>query len=224
MTDSDKVEVYLARYSDGVRLKEFTAPPGTLKHPVDPNESYVEATTGERFKIVVNLLPGFKFLGSPKVRVEFHVDQGSYIWDTFSKVKDRSASPSDRSHREMSLDEIQQFIDGQHMDCGLTFGELTPGSYPFTKMTYNCRLTLEVDDDSTQDNHAIAEEADRQGRIVVKLRRGRFANRKVADDGVIRSFDPPEHVDTVTAHNEVVHKHHVSHTLKYFQKPSPRSS
>ena len=99
MTDSDKVEVYLARYSNGVRLNEFTAPPGTLKHPVDPNESYVEATTGERFKIVVNLLPGFKFLGSPKVRVEFHVDQGSYIWDTFSKVKDRSASPSDRSHR-----------------------------------------------------------------------------------------------------------------------------
>jgi hypothetical protein len=225
MADSDKVEVYLARYSDGVRLNEFTAPPGTPKHTGDPNESYVEATTGERFQIVVKLLPGFKFLGSPKVRVDFYVDQGGHVWGTLSKKKDRFASPSDMSHREYILDDIQQFIDGQHMDCGLTFGELTPGLYPSTKTTYRCRLTLEVDDDSTQDNLAIAEEADRQGRIVVKLRRGRFASRKVVDDGVIRSFDPPEHVDTVTAHNEVVHKHHVSHTLKYFQnEPSPRSS
>jgi hypothetical protein len=126
---ADKVEVYLERHSDGGRYNEFTAPPGTLKYTGDPNEKYIQATTDERFRIVVKLLRGFKFMGSPKVRVEFYVDQGGAIWDTLSKNKSPFASPSDRSHREVSLDMIQQFIDGQHMDCGLTFGELKPGLY-----------------------------------------------------------------------------------------------
>jgi hypothetical protein len=126
---ADRVEVYLERYSDGVRYNEYTAPPGTMNYTGDPNEKYTEATTDERFRIVVKLLRGFKFMGSPKVRVEFYVDQGGAIWDTLSKNKSPFASQSDRSHRETSLDVVEQFIDGQHMDCGLTFGELKTGSY-----------------------------------------------------------------------------------------------
>jgi hypothetical protein len=76
------------------------------------------------------------------------------------------------------------------------------------------RLTSDKDDNIALDDHSIVEEADRQGRIVVKLRRGHFANRKVEDDGEVRSFDPPEHIDTEATHNKVVHKHHVSHALK----------
>jgi hypothetical protein len=124
---ADKAEVYLARYSDGVRYDGFTASPETRYYTGDRNEKYLQATTDERFQIVVKLLLGFRFMGSPKVRVEYHVDQGDFIWDTLSKKKDQWASPSDRRHRETVLDEIEQFIDGQHMDCGLTFGELTPG-------------------------------------------------------------------------------------------------
>jgi hypothetical protein len=76
------------------------------------------------------------------------------------------------------------------------------------------RLTITKDDDITLDDQTINEEADRQGRIIVKLRRGQFANRKVEEDYEEKSFDPPEHVDTETTHNKVVHKHHVSHALK----------
>lgn len=65
------------------------------------------------------------------------------------------------------------------------------------------------------DNHQIAEEADQTGRIVVKLIRGRFANRKAEESSRVRSFDPPEHVDRVSSCKEVVHKHNVTHTLKY---------
>lgn len=50
---ADKVEVYLERYSDGVRYNEFTASAGTPKYTGDPNEKYIEATTDERFRIVV---------------------------------------------------------------------------------------------------------------------------------------------------------------------------
>lgn len=130
---ADKVEVYLERYSDGARYQEFTAPPGTPKYTGDPNEKYIEATTNERFRVVVKLLRGFDFMGSPKVRVEYFVDQGGFIWETLSKSKRQSASPSDRSHWEASLCVIERFIDGQYMDCGLTFGELKTGSWPATR-------------------------------------------------------------------------------------------
>jgi hypothetical protein len=70
------------------------------------------------------------------------------------------------------------------------------------------------------DDHSVAEEADRQGRIVVKLRRGYYSNQRVERRGE-RSFDPPEHVDTETTHNRVVHKHHVSHALKYTSRQLP---
>jgi hypothetical protein len=168
---------------------------------------------------VVKLRRGFEFMGSPKVRVEYYVDQGNFLWETLSKNKSQSASPSDRSHRETSLDVIRRFVHGQYMDCGLTFGALKPGSYPHTR-NWLCQLTLDKDDDMVLDDQSITKEADHQGRIVVKLRRGHFANRKVEDRGE-RSFDPPEHVDTETTHNKVVHKHHVSHALKYISRALP---
>lgn len=151
-------------------------------------------------------------MGSPKVRVNCHVDQGKSIIRTLSKNKSPSASPSDRSHREAGVTTKRRFINGQYMDCGFTFGELRSGLYPPTR-NWQCRLTFDKDDDIDLDDNLITEEADRQGRIVVKLRRGHFANRKVEDHGE-RSFDPPEHVDAETTHNKVVHKHHVSHVLK----------
>ena len=108
---------------------EFTAPPGTPKYTDGPNEKYIEATTDERFRIVVKLLRGFNFMGSPKVRVTCSLDQGKSSSHTLSKNKSQSASSSDRSHRETGLRKRRQFIDGRYMDCGLTFGELKPGSY-----------------------------------------------------------------------------------------------
>ena len=81
--------------------------------------------------------------------------------------------------------------------------------------TGSCQLTFATDDDLDMDDRSVVEEADRQGRIVVKLRRGHFSKQKVEEGHGAKSFDPPEHIDTKTAHNKVVHKHHVSHALKY---------
>ena len=73
---------------------------GVDKYTGDPNEKYIEAATDERFRIVVKLRRSFDVMGSPKVRVEYYVDQGNFIWHTLSKNNSQSASPSDRSHRE----------------------------------------------------------------------------------------------------------------------------
>lgn len=155
-------------------------------------------------------------MGSPKVLVEYHVDQGNSLCGILSKNKSPTASAPDRSHRENGITWVRRFINGQYMDCGLAFGELKSGSYPPIK-NWPCRLTWDEDDDMDLDNHSIAEQVDRQGRIVVKLRRGHFANQKREGGCGEKSFDPPEHIDTSTTHNKVVHKHHVSHTLKYNQ-------
>lgn len=71
------------------------------------------------------------------------------------------------------------------------------------------------------DDHSIAEEFYRQGRIVVKLKRGYFSNQKREEGRGKKSFDPPEHIDTETTHNKVVLKHHLSHVLKYISQQAP---
>lgn len=211
---ADQVEVYLERYSDGVCYDEFTTLPGTLKYTGEPDEKFIEIATNERFRIVVKLLRDFFFMDSSQVRVECHVDPGKPISTALSKNKSQSASPSDRSHRETSLGMVQRLINGRYMDCALTFGALKSGStYP--SETDSCRLTFATDDDIDMDDHSIAEEADHQGRIVVKLRRDHFASREEEEGFEGRFCNPPEHVDTGTTHNKVVHKHCFSHALEY---------
>lgn len=77
------------------------------------------------------------------------------------------------------------------------------------------QLTFHGDENIALGDQQIAEEVDQTGRIVVKLRRGHFANRKAAEGKNMQSFDPPEHVDLEATCKEVVHKHGVSHVLKY---------
>lgn len=72
------------------------------------------------------------------------------------------------------------------------------------------------------DVHSIAEEADRQGRIVIKLERGRLAVSKRKEDGRVHSFDPQEYFNTDATCSKVVQKHHVSHTLKYVATTASR--
>lgn len=127
MVVSDKVEVYLERYRDDVRYREYVAPLGTPKYTGNANERYIAVGTDERFRIVVNLLPGFRFLGQTKVRVEYYVNRGDGYIQTLSKRRSKHAPTSDRSHREGCFETVTQFINGQYMNCGLTFGELKSG-------------------------------------------------------------------------------------------------
>lgn len=120
MVKADKVEVYLQRESDGFRYEEYTPSIGSLRYTGNASESYIEAETDERFKVMVKLLPRFKFMGSPKVQVEYFIDRGSCWLGTLSKR-------TSQYHREDELDLVPQFINGKYMDCGLTFGELRSG-------------------------------------------------------------------------------------------------
>lgn len=127
MVEADNVEVYLVRHSDGARYPEYIAPPGTAKYTGNPKERYIEAKTDERFKVVLKLKRGFNFMGHPKVRARYHVERGSGWRQTLSKRRSEGVPSTDRSHREKELSAVRQFIDGQYMDCGLTFGELKSG-------------------------------------------------------------------------------------------------
>lgn len=129
MLSADMVEINLVRHEDGTCYKEHTVPPGTPKYTGNPYERYVEVGTNERFEIRVNLLPGFKFLGHPKVRVEFHVDRGHHFRQTLSKGRPRDSLSPDMSHREAKLKRVRRFIDGEWMSCGLIFGSLESGLY-----------------------------------------------------------------------------------------------
>jgi hypothetical protein len=65
------------------------------------------------------------------------------------------------------------------------------------------------------DDQQVLEESDRNGRIIVKLHRGRFVRPKAVEASTPRSLYPDsEYVDLETSCEEVVHKHQVSHVMK----------
>lgn len=127
MVVAENVEVYLARHSDGACYTEYAPPFTSPSSNGAANEVYVEAVANERFTIHVKLLPAFKFLKHPKVRVRYLLDKGGSLRRDHSRRKHPHAQQGSQSHREAEVSFRKCFLDGQWMICGLTFGELAPG-------------------------------------------------------------------------------------------------
>lgn len=81
-------------------------------------------------------------------------------------------------------------------------------------MKYYSQTNICTDDDVTLGDKEIAQAVDEAGRIVVKLRRGRFGG-KARESSEPRAFDPLDDVDDTKTCKEVVYKHNVSHVTTY---------
>jgi len=124
MVEAEKVSVRIVRDTDDVPYTEY-APPNTSTSG-DPNERYIEVSTNERYRIEVKLLRGFKFLGHPKARVTYILDNNAYS-STLSQSKPPETSRTVLSHREHKLFAVIRVINGQKIKCGLTFGQIESG-------------------------------------------------------------------------------------------------
>ena len=76
------------------------------------------------------------------------------------------------------------------------------------------RANCSTDADVSLGDKEIAQAVDEAGRIVVKLRRGRFGG-KIKESSGPRAFDPLDDVDDTKSSKEVVYKHNVSHVTTY---------
>jgi hypothetical protein len=173
MVEADKVEVYLVRHSDGVRYQEHTAPFGTMNCTDNLNEKYVEVGIDERFRIAVQLLEGFDFMGNPDVDVECRVDMGPGDRQVLPKIKPQYR-PSFELNLHACFSEVDRVIDGQRQECGLKFVKLESGMNPWSIATRSHRLTTYTDDDLMLTQDEIANAADQIGRITVTLQHGFF--------------------------------------------------
>jgi hypothetical protein len=88
MVEVDKVSVRVVRHSDGVPYHEYAPPSDSPEHGGSPNGRYIEVSTDERYRVEVKLLPGFKFLGYPRVRARITLDNNTYT-RTLSLVTSR---------------------------------------------------------------------------------------------------------------------------------------
>jgi hypothetical protein len=131
MVEVDKVSVRVVRHSDGVPYHEYAPPSDSPEHGGSPNGRYIEVSTDERYHVEVKLLPGFKFLGYPRVRARTTLDNNTYT-RTLSRDKpsdSKCKDPAHRHHRETVLSIVNRTIDGRRMRCGVTFGQLESGLY-----------------------------------------------------------------------------------------------
>jgi hypothetical protein len=126
MVEAEKVSVRVVRHSDGVPYTEYAPLTTSTEHGGSPNERYIEVSTNERYRIEVKLLRGFKFLGQPKVRVNYILDNSGYF-GTLSRNRPSDSSSTNHSHREHTCSSVRRIINGQKMQCGLTFGQLESG-------------------------------------------------------------------------------------------------
>jgi hypothetical protein len=126
MVEAEKVSVRIIRHSDNIPYREYNSPNTSAEHGGSPNERYIEVSTNERYRIEVKLLRGFKFLGQPKVRVNYILDNTSY-YDTLSRNRPPGPYSKDSSHRGSNCESVHRTINGQNMQCGLIFGQLESG-------------------------------------------------------------------------------------------------
>jgi hypothetical protein len=126
MVRSQGVEAYLVRYEDKHRYPEHAPPPASKEAPSLSAMAYVEVSTDERYEIVVTLTADFDFKDSPDVRI---------VWDTDGRGRHRCYSAKElqetiksKGKRSITFSSRPAMVDGELMDCGLTFTDLHIGS------------------------------------------------------------------------------------------------
>lgn len=127
MVEAEKVSVRVIRYHDDVPYPEYAPPNTSPEHGASPNERYIEVSTNERYCVEVKLLRGFKFLGHPKVEVQYTLDNVSYYCTLSRDRPSNSYSKDCRCHREDTLAAVYRTINRRVMKCGLKFGQLESG-------------------------------------------------------------------------------------------------
>jgi len=128
MVEAERVSVRVIRHCDGVPYTEYTPRSTSTKYHGRTYERYIGVSTNERYCVKVDFLPGFQLLGQPGVRVIVSLDNVHYICQATCRPSDSTCACSAHLHPSgILLQDVPRNIDGQRMDCGVTFGQLESG-------------------------------------------------------------------------------------------------
>lgn len=131
MVQHKGVKVTIVRHHDKQPYNEYKpnkkATPGHRK----AKTTYIEARSGERFAVVVEILPGFNSKSSPHLQITAAIDEHvESSWTIDAKdakdVKDSTAAASVED-RQVVWDSEERLINGKWRSYGLTFAPLKIG-------------------------------------------------------------------------------------------------
>ena len=115
----NNVKAYVIMCDDETPYKEYRITKNATKRSRTFNEAYVEIVAGERFAVVVKLLPGFEFRSSSHVEVTVHIDGVLSLAWIFPKPKRGGTGSATFEHYTHAVDGEWTTSDLQFVDLQL---------------------------------------------------------------------------------------------------------
>ncbi|GAB7326912.1 hypothetical protein MBLNU13_g10878t1 [Cladosporium sp. NU13] len=186
------VKVTIVRYHDKQPYNEYKPKKKATAGHRKAKTTYIEAVSGERFAVVVEILPGFNFKSSRHLQITAAVDECvQSSWTIDAKDVNGPTAATTVEDRQVVWDSEERLIDGKWNSYGLTFA------------------ALKIDDGAELTEEEILDDRKSHGRVTVTVARGTRVNCEPYISPSVQSIE-----ETPTSSRDVVAKHHVSHTTK----------
>lgn len=125
MVQAQGYEVSIVRHDDQSTFPEFEAPVDSLSYTEDPNEVFIEAETGVRFDILVQLHGELRGK-SPHVKISYSLD-GQRGCCLYAAARKSDATALVRWSKKHSFEYDAQYVNEEWIACGFLFNELGIG-------------------------------------------------------------------------------------------------
>jgi hypothetical protein len=123
------IKAAVLRYRDAQPYTEYAPTESTADGLYKRKRIYIEAGTGERFMVMVEVTPEFNFKSSSHVQITTYLHDGAESnWPIAAKDVSSSTSAEAKDARQVVWDTDERVIDGKWMSCGLAFSELRKGT------------------------------------------------------------------------------------------------
>jgi hypothetical protein len=123
------IKATILRHRDKQPYTEYATALSTADALYKRKRFYVEAGTGERFVVMVEVTPEFDFKSSSHVQLTTYLHDGAESnWPIAAKDVSSSTSAAAVEARKIVWDTDERLIDGKWMSCGLAFSELRKGT------------------------------------------------------------------------------------------------
>jgi len=128
MVQFKNIRATVIRYDDKEPYPEYKLTRKATTNAQTLKETYVEVVSGERFAVVVEILPGFDFQSAPDVRTSFSADgmrPTNFCISKKNVTKGRGAAAIKRRRR--IWEDYTRKTEGMWKECGLVFADLQLG-------------------------------------------------------------------------------------------------
>ena len=128
MVQHKGVKVTIVRHHDKQPYTEYKPDKKAAVGHRRNKTTYIEAVSGERFAVVVEILPGFNFKASRQLQVTAAIDECvESSWTIDAKDVNDSTAAASVENRQVVWDSEERLINGKWRSYGLTFAPLKIG-------------------------------------------------------------------------------------------------